>query len=343
MSISAALVRELQRAGLEGEALSAALDRIEEAEAPTVNARQARNRRYYEKRKAEQERLKATEQDVSDAFKTPEKKVSPDPFKETTPLKNSPSGNPIPKPAKRSARDELRAVLDETRADAVLEHRQRIRKPLTAYAARLLAGKFAQVPDPNGAADAMVANGWQGFETRYLENRNDTKGGAAAPTSTLPKWQGPDGGRRQVPEDPRRPDAGVLRERGKVHRADEGERERPLPRDNAGQPGVDGLAGLFPPPRRLRAGDDADGRGGAGLELHGSGQTAGVVRPAVRPDASASSPLGYPASAPGPNTRGAPASHGDGRSVQGRDGPLHQFDAEPEAAASGANPPRALH
>src|SRR5690606_30306573 len=55
---------------------------------------------------------------------------------------------------------------------AVLEHRQRIRKPLTARAARLLAQMLAKAPDPNGAADEMVANGWQGFEVDWLDRRN---------------------------------------------------------------------------------------------------------------------------------------------------------------------------
>lgn len=63
----------------------------------------------------------------------------------------------------------LLAVLDEERATAVVEHRQRIRAPLTGHAAKLLAGKFAQTDDPNAAADAMVANGWRGFDPSWLQ------------------------------------------------------------------------------------------------------------------------------------------------------------------------------
>ncbi|KSV78984.1 hypothetical protein N182_18485 [Sinorhizobium sp. GL2] len=71
----------------------------------------------------------------------------------------------------RTPRSELEIVLDPEHVTAVLDHRQRIRKPLTAHAAKLLAGKFSRCPDPNAAADAMVSNGWQGFEPEWMENR----------------------------------------------------------------------------------------------------------------------------------------------------------------------------
>jgi hypothetical protein len=68
-------------------------------------------------------------------------------------------------------RDELLAVLDEERADAVIDHRKAIKHPLTRHGAKLLARKFAQSPDPGMAADAMVSNGWRGFELEWLANR----------------------------------------------------------------------------------------------------------------------------------------------------------------------------
>lgn len=71
-------------------------------------------------------------------------------------------------------RGELLKVLDPERADAVVDHRRCIRKPLTAHAAKLLAGKFAECPDPNAAADAMISNGWQGFEPEWMERRQGT-------------------------------------------------------------------------------------------------------------------------------------------------------------------------
>lgn len=77
-------------------------------------------------------------------------------------------------PVKPTPRAELLAILDEDHADAVVDHRQRARKPLTVHAARLLAEKFSRCADPNAAADAMVANGWQGFEPEWMENRQRT-------------------------------------------------------------------------------------------------------------------------------------------------------------------------
>lgn len=73
-----------------------------------------------------------------------------------------------PQEKKDTPRAALMATLDETHAVAVVEHRQRIRKPLTAYAAAKLAAKFAQCPDPNAAADKMIGNGWQGFEPEWM-------------------------------------------------------------------------------------------------------------------------------------------------------------------------------
>jgi hypothetical protein len=71
----------------------------------------------------------------------------------------------------RTPRGELETVLDTERAGAVIDHRKRIGKPLTAHAAKLLADKLARCPDPNFAADEMISNGWQGFKPEWLENR----------------------------------------------------------------------------------------------------------------------------------------------------------------------------
>ena len=84
-------------------------------------------------------------------------------------------------PKEPTPREELAKVLDPLRVDAVLEHRKRKRAPLTAHAARLLAGKFGKCRDPNAAADAMISNGWQGFEPEWLENRK-----GAGPQSQKP-------------------------------------------------------------------------------------------------------------------------------------------------------------
>lgn len=114
---------------------------------------------------------------------------------------------------KSNPRLELSRVLDAEHAQAVIEHRQRIGKPLTAHAAKLLAGKFSRCPDPNAGADAMIVNGWQGFEPDWLRNRNQTRGSpppqkpkTAADfllTETMDRISGHSG-----PETSYRPDAG---------------------------------------------------------------------------------------------------------------------------------------
>jgi type IV secretory pathway TrbL component len=52
-------------------------------------------------------------------------------------------------------------------AGEVIEHRNRLRKPLTPFAARLLANKFRLTPDPNAAATVMIEKGWQGFDPSW--------------------------------------------------------------------------------------------------------------------------------------------------------------------------------
>ena len=82
-----------------------------------------------------------------------------------------PEAEGFPK-APKTARDHLRSVLDDQHADAVIAHRKLKRAPLTPRAAELLAGKFGRCPDPNAAADTMIVNGWQGFEPKWMENRD---------------------------------------------------------------------------------------------------------------------------------------------------------------------------
>ncbi len=74
--------------------------------------------------------------------------------------------------ARPSARDELVSVLDAEHAEAVIEHRKRLRAPLTAKAARQLAKELARAPDPNAAADEMLARGWRGFKAEWILGRN---------------------------------------------------------------------------------------------------------------------------------------------------------------------------
>lgn len=59
------------------------------------------------------------------------------------------------------------ACLDEEHAQAFVEHRLRLRKPLTAFAAKLIAKKLAQVPDPNAGIEMAIERAWLGFEPAW--------------------------------------------------------------------------------------------------------------------------------------------------------------------------------
>lgn len=62
----------------------------------------------------------------------------------------------------------LETTVDAERAAELIKHRNRLRKPLTDYAAKLLAGKLSQCPDPNAAADLCIEKGWQSIEPGWL-------------------------------------------------------------------------------------------------------------------------------------------------------------------------------
>ena len=83
-----------------------------------------------------------------------------------------------PKPSPRQA---LLTVLTDEWAEAVLDHRQKLRKPLTAKAAEMLAKAFDATGDPNGAAEMMISRGWQGFKLDWWQNDRTNHGNSAAP------------------------------------------------------------------------------------------------------------------------------------------------------------------
>lgn len=66
----------------------------------------------------------------------------------------------------------LLCCLDHEHAHAIIEHRRfTIRKPLTVYAAKLLAKRFAEWGDGNEAADMMIERSWQGFDASWVRDR----------------------------------------------------------------------------------------------------------------------------------------------------------------------------
>lgn len=67
-------------------------------------------------------------------------------------------------------------VLSPEVAREVVAHRKAMKKPLTAYGAGLLAKQIAKCPDPTAAAEAMIANGWQGVKPEYMRDRSQSTG-----------------------------------------------------------------------------------------------------------------------------------------------------------------------
>lgn len=106
---------------------------------------------------------------------TAEKRFVTPPETETyteTKKESKPRATRADKPLELTAVEELQKTLDLARSRAVVEHRAKLKKPLTPHAAGLLAAKLARAPDPNSAADEMIANGWLGFKLEWLENRS---------------------------------------------------------------------------------------------------------------------------------------------------------------------------
>lgn len=116
----------------------------------------ARQARYRARKASQSDERDVTTVTVTDDL-SPKKETSPTPPKEKT----------TPSNFVMSPRDELAAVLDAERAGAVIEHRQRLRKPLTAYAAKQLAKSLSGFVDPNAAADKMIESGWLKIDPKW--------------------------------------------------------------------------------------------------------------------------------------------------------------------------------
>lgn len=166
MSVAAS-IRDMMAAGFTLEQALTAVE-IMEANAPAQSeahrtARQERNRRYYVSK-----RLKASYSDGSDANSDGEpslKDVVPNLV--TVQVNQNPSPPIVPPSRKKSAAETISAfdgVLSADRARAVVEHRLKLRKPMTPHAAGLLAKSLSQAPDPNAAADEMIERGWLGWK-----------------------------------------------------------------------------------------------------------------------------------------------------------------------------------
>lgn len=168
MSIIAAALKHMLASGMPHDAIVAAVADMEAAAAPVLPVRTSgaeRQARYRARKASQSVTSDVTSVTVTDQV-PPKKETSPTPPKEkTTPSQSETNVS------SKTPRAALETVLDADRAGQVIEHRQRIRKPLTIRAAELLAGQFAECPDPNAAADAMVLNGWQGFKPEWMQRQ----------------------------------------------------------------------------------------------------------------------------------------------------------------------------
>src|SRR5690606_38724254 len=61
----------------------------------------------------------------------------------------------------------LERVLSPEIAQAVIEHRQKKKAPLTVLAAEMLAADFEAFADPNEAARFMIKKGWQAIDPTW--------------------------------------------------------------------------------------------------------------------------------------------------------------------------------
>ncbi len=74
--------------------------------------------------------------------------------------------------ARHAILDALLTVLDEEHARAVVEHRRvTMKKPLTAFGAKLLAKHLAAWGNAAEAAEIMIERCWQGFDPTWVKNR----------------------------------------------------------------------------------------------------------------------------------------------------------------------------
>lgn len=186
MSIIAVATKHLIAAGLTGDALIAAIAEIEDAtnelfasRTPVIeplNARQERNRRYYEKRlNASEKRLKASETSesvlkVSPSLSPKEKSPPITPSKEITPISPT-SKRPQAVDDVLTVRTILGACLTESSVDDLIEHRRRKKAPITARAAKELVKAFTEFGDPERAVALMILRGWTGFDQSWLDKQ----------------------------------------------------------------------------------------------------------------------------------------------------------------------------
>lgn len=169
----AALISDMVRAGVDADLVGRAAELLCEREIVVTPDPAAERRKAADR---ERKRLRNSADSADSAETETKKEIPPTPPKEKT------NKNIKPKTRAREAEAilaELEAVLSPELAADVVHHRKKLKKPLSLRAAKGLSGKFAKCRDgPEAAAEAMIVNGWQGFEPEWIENgkRNSNNG-----------------------------------------------------------------------------------------------------------------------------------------------------------------------
>jgi hypothetical protein len=109
---------------------------------------------------------------------------------------------------KPTPRQELSEALGDELAAEVIDHRQRMRKPLTPQAAARLANEFVATGMPQDAARMMIDRGWQGFRLDWFKNATfpparagPLNGHSAKPSTSSILRDIIDGKRHEQPDD----------------------------------------------------------------------------------------------------------------------------------------------
>lgn len=188
MGIIAAAVRELLAAGVTGDALVLAIERMEDvASAPReLSPGAVRTRRWRERHRA------SPNVTVTDVTSQASQGVTGDASSREhtragleTKTNNKNKEKQRTQDARSACVSVLESVLDPDHARAVVEHRGRMGKgkDLTPYSARLLADRLRTCPDPNAAADEMIARGWLSIKAGWLREDRPSTGPPGRPSN----------------------------------------------------------------------------------------------------------------------------------------------------------------
>lgn len=173
MSVTSA-IRDLLEKGFTIEQALVAAEAFEASLMPQRTARQERNRRYYEKTKASEKRLKASEKDNSDVsvLKASEPRARVEDISSNSEIYEKDN-------KKKTAREHLvefqseLADLGAERLEAFILHRKSKRGGLTGYAAKLFRQDCADCGLSLAAgADMAMSRGWITVKSDWLKGQS---------------------------------------------------------------------------------------------------------------------------------------------------------------------------